>query len=77
MRPVRISVLRLTRTLLLCLAVPLLAGLFVDRLFGTGTTVMVVVGFVCIPLAAFFVSRAVLSELDKVIQVVAPEEITE
>jgi hypothetical protein len=71
---VRISIWRLTRSLLASLVLPMLLALCIDMAFGTMPFAIAMAGLVSIPLAAFFVSRAALSEIDRVAQLVAPEE---
>lgn len=73
-QPLRISIQRLAKLVLLVLIVPLAAAYFLDNLIGIAPWATIVAIIVCIPLATILVSRAALHEMDKVIQVVAPSE---
>ena len=72
--PVRINVWRLSIIFLLSTVVPLALSFLAIELFDLSITVLLWVSIASIPLAAFTVSRAVLAELDRVIQILAPEE---
>ncbi len=72
--PVRINMQRLSIVFLLSTIVPLALSFLAVKLFDLSIAVLLWVGLASIPLAAFTVSRAVLAELDRVIQIVAPEE---
>lgn len=74
MAPVRMDVRRLSIIFLLSTAAPLFLGLLAVVLFDVSVTLLLWVGVMTIPLAAFTVGRAVLAEMDRVIQEVAPDE---
>ncbi len=72
--PVRINVWRLSIVFLLSTAVPLALSFLAIELFELSINVLLWVSIASIPLAAFTVSRALLAELDRVFQILAPEE---
>lgn len=73
----RINIWRLTWIFVVSAAIPLLIGLGVDALYPSSLSMLMVAGIVSIPIVAFVVSRAVLAELERVIQLVAPVETDE
>lgn len=70
----RINIWRLSLIFFVSAAIPLLIGLGVDVLFPSSISMLMVAGIVSIPIVAFVVSRAVLAEMERVIQLVAPFE---
>jgi hypothetical protein len=75
--PVRIDVWRALKALLLTLVIPLSAAVIIDLSTGLLPMVTIVGVVVFIPLAAIVVGRILLSELDRVIALVAPEPVVE
>lgn len=71
--PVRIDWRRLTKRLLLTLIVPALLAIAIDLLIGTLPILTLVTSLICIPAATVIVGRAILSEMDRVLMVLAPE----
>lgn len=74
MRSERINIWRLSLIFVVSAAIPLLIGLGVDALFPSSISMLMVAGIVSIPIVAFVVSRSVLAEMERVIQLVAPDE---
>jgi len=70
----RINLWRLSLVFVVSAAIPLLIGLGTDALFPSSISMLMVAGIVSIPIVAFAVSRAVLAEMERVIQLVAPLE---
>jgi len=70
---VRIDWRRLVKRLMLTLVVPVLSAIIFDLLIGTLPILTLVTSLICIPVATIFVSRAILSEMDRVLTVLAPE----
>ncbi len=70
---IRIDWRRLTKRLMLTLIVPVLLAITFDLLIGTLPILTLVTSLICIPVATIFVSRAILSEMDRVLTVLAPE----
>jgi len=64
---------RLTKRRMLTLIVPVLLAIILDLLIGTLPILTLVTSLICIPVATIFVSRAILSEMDRVLTVLAPE----
>lgn len=64
---------RLTKWLLLTLILPVLLAISIDLLIGMLPILTLVTSLICIPVATFFVGRAILSEMDRVLAVLAPE----
>lgn len=64
---------RLTKWLMLTLIVPVLVAITFDLLIGTLPILTLVASLISIPVATIFVSRAILSEMDRVLTVLAPE----
>ena len=73
----RIDVRRLAGSVVFLLILPVSIGFLLDLL--AGTVPFVTLGFVLIffPLAGFFVVKTALAEMDRVIQIVAPDRIEE
>lgn len=65
---------RLTIRLLLTLLAPVGAALMLDWWLATLPFITMLVGLLCIPLATVVVVRTALSELDRVIAAVAPDD---
>lgn len=70
----RINIWRLSLIFVVSAAIPLLIGLGVDVLFPSSISMLMIAGIVSIPIVAFVVSRSVLAEIERVIQLVAPYE---
>lgn len=77
MQSERINIWRLSQIFFISAVIPLLIGLGVDILFPSSISMLMVAGIVSIPIVAFVVSRAVLAEMERVIQLVAPFEPTD
>ncbi len=77
MQSVRINIWRLSVVFVISAAIPLLIGLGIDALFPSSLSMLMVAAIVSIPIVAFVVSRAVLAEMGRVIQLVAPVEADE
>lgn len=65
---------RLAVTFLVSIAIPLLIGLGLDIVYPSPTPMLMWAAIVSIPIAAFTVSRAVLGEMKRVIDLVAPPQ---
>lgn len=65
---------RLGISLFLTLVLPVGCALFLDFWLNTWPLLVMAVGLICIPLATIVVMRAALTELDRVIEEVAPLE---
>lgn len=65
---------QLTIRLLLTLIAPVGAALMLDWWLATLPFITMIVGLLCIPLATVVVVRTALSELDRVIAAVAPDD---
>lgn len=74
MQSERINVWRLSVIFVVSVAIPLLVGLGVDVLFPSSISMLMIAGIVSIPIVAFVVSRSVLAEMERVIQLVAPHD---
>lgn len=70
-----ISVRRMIKSMLIWMIIPLVASILIDVSFGLLPWVTMSVSAIVIPLASVMVTRTALSEFDKVIQVVAPDEV--
>ena len=70
----RIASRRLLSRLLWALLLPVAAAFAADAVLGTRPLLAVAAAIVCIPLATVLVSRTALTELNKVIQQVAPAD---
>ena len=77
MQSKRINIWRLSRVFVVSAVIPLLIGLGVDIFYPTSISMLMVAGIVSIPIIAFFVSRSVLAEIERVVQFVAPDEPTD
>lgn len=77
MQSQRINIWRLSLVFLFSAAIPLLIGLGADLLFPSSLSMLMLAGIVSIPIVAFTVSRSVLAEMERVIQLVAPDELTD
>lgn len=76
MREPRLNVRYLTRLIFLLMLLPLGMGVIADLILDLTPFVTIATGIIFIPVASFFVTRASLSELDKVIQTISPDEHT-
>lgn len=74
MQSERINIWRLSFIFVVSAAIPLLIGLGVDALFPSSISMLMIAGIVSIPIVAFTVSRSVLAEMERVIQMAAPNE---
>jgi hypothetical protein len=70
----RMNTRKLTLLLVFGLLLPVSSALAVDLFLGSLPVVSIVAVVICFPVAAILISRTALSELDRVIQVVAPIE---
>lgn len=70
--PVRINVRRLLRTLITSFLLPLTLAILIDLQFGWFPLVTIGATVIFIPLATVIVTRAALSEMDQIIQKLAP-----
>lgn len=68
----RINVQRLLRSVIGSLVLPLIVAVLVDMQFGWFPLVTIGATVIFIPLSTFIVIRAALSEMDQVIQKLAP-----
>lgn len=77
MQSEHINIWRLSTIFVVSAAIPLLIGLGVDMLYPSSLSMLMVAGIVSIPIVAFTVSRAVLGEMRRVLDAVAPVPDTE
>lgn len=70
--PVRINVRRLLRSLITSFLLPLTLAILIDLQFGWFPLVTIGATVIFIPLATVIVTRAALSEMDQIIQKLAP-----
>lgn len=70
----RLDTRRLFTILLFTLVIPVLLCVMIDMVFDISPLLTIVSSTICIPLASLLVIKTILSEFDKVIQEVAPEE---
>ncbi len=75
MQTTRLNIRRLTISILVSLVLPLAIVVLLDLNFGLTPLLTIVASMILIPLSSIIVIRTVLSELDRVIQAVAPLEI--
>ena len=75
MQTKRINIRRLTLGVLVSLVLPLVIVVLLDLNLGLTPLLTIVASVVLIPLSSVIVIRSVLSELDRVIQEVAPLKI--
>jgi hypothetical protein len=71
---VHLDIRRLSLIALACMVIPLVVGFIVDQLVPSTLSITLLAGLAAIPIAVIFVSRAVLADMDRVIQIVAPED---
>ena len=69
---VRINVRRLLRSLITSFLLPLTLAILIDLQFGWFPLVTIGATVIFIPLASVIVTRAALSEMDQIIQKLAP-----
>ncbi len=69
---IRINIQRLLRSVVVSLVLPLTLAMLIDMQFGWFPLVTIGATVIFIPLATFIVTRAALSEMDQVIQKLAP-----
>ena len=74
MSEVRVDVQRLFVVLLLGVVLPISLALIVDLSLGTLPVATIAALVICLPLGAIWLSRVSMSELDRVIAEVAPED---
>lgn len=65
------------KSMLLWMIIPLVTSILIDILFGLLPWVTISASAIVIPLASVMVTRTALSEFDKVIQIVAPDDVDE
>ena len=75
MQTTRLNIRRLTISILVSLVLPLAIVVLLDLNLGLTPLLTIVASMILIPLSSIIVIRTVLSELDRVIQEVAPLEI--
>lgn len=71
--PARINWRRLVKYTLLLLVLPVTGAVILDLVTALAPVLTLLASLICIPLAAVVVNRAILAELQQVIDVVAPE----
>ncbi len=71
----RINIQRLLRSVLTTLVLPLTLAMLIDLQFGWFPFVTIGATVIFIPLSTFIVVRAALSEMDQVIQKLAPLDV--
>jgi len=69
----RVDWRRLTKWLLATLIVPVVLAILLDLLIATLPILTLIMSLICIPVATIFVGRAILSEMDRVLTVLAPK----
>jgi hypothetical protein len=72
--PIRIDVRRGVKALLLTLVIPMAMAVTADLTTGTLPWLTLAAVLICIPLATVVVSRTVLAEFNRVVDLVAPAE---
>lgn len=77
MQSEHINIWRLSAIFVVSAAIPLLIGLAIDVIYPSSLSMLMVAGIVSIPIVAFTVSRAVLGEMRRVLDAVAPALDTE
>ncbi len=73
-KPPRLQLWPLTLRLLLSLVLPVCVALLLDWSLGTMPWLTLATSLICIPLASVIVGGAALSDFERVIEQVAPEE---
>jgi len=71
---VRIDLRRLTFVYSAVILIPLAIGFLAELLIDVDFSLIILAGFVSIPLAVFFVVKTALAEMERVVQLVAPSE---
>ncbi|MBX3000660.1 MAG: hypothetical protein KF893_19220 [Caldilineaceae bacterium] len=74
MSSVLIDLRRLTIVYGAAIFVPLAIGFLADLWIDVDFSLVIVAGFVSLPLVVFFVCRTALAEMERVVQLVAPSE---
>jgi hypothetical protein len=74
---VQIDLRRLTLVYSAAILIPLIIGFVAEFWIDADFSLVVVAGFVSLPLVVFFVCRTALAEMERVVQMVAPVEETE
>ena len=74
MSSVRIDLRRLTIVYSAVILIPLAIGFLAELLIDVDFSLLILAGFVSIPLAVFFVVKTALAEMERVVQMVAPSE---
>lgn len=77
MPAVHIDLWRLSLITIVSICLPLLIGFVADQFVDFVLPLALVAGMLTLPFTIFFVCRAVLAEMDRVIAIVAPEETAE
>lgn len=72
-----INIWRLTAVFFVSIAIPLLVGWVLDQFIPSPIPMLMLAAIVSIPIVAFTVSRAVLGEMKRVIELVAPPQVAE
>lgn len=67
---------RLARLVIISLLLPVLAAIVADYILGMLPWITIIVSLIAIPLSSIIVTRASLVEFDKIIQEVAPVDLT-
>lgn len=68
----RINWRKLALIYVVTIGVPLLLGAIAELFFESVFSLVLLAGFMAIPLAVFFVCRTALAEMDRVVELVAP-----
>jgi hypothetical protein len=71
--PIRIDIWRVSRVMLLTLVIPVTAAMVIGLVTGLLPMATIFAVVVFFPLATFVVNRTVLSEFNRVVEIVAPE----
>lgn len=74
MSSVLIDLRRLILVYSAAILVPLTLGFLVELWIDVDFSLIVIAGFVSLPLVVFFVCRTALAEMERVVQIVAPSE---
>ncbi len=76
MQNLRLDIGRLSKLFLFWALLPLSIGIALDIATGLLPFITIVTGIIFIPLASLFMTRATLSEFDRIIEQIAPEEVS-
>ena len=75
--PIRMDLWRGVRAFLFTLAIPMSLAFAADVLAGSLPWLTIAAVLICIPLATIVVNRTILGEFDRIVSLVAPEELQE